>query len=697
MENSMRCSMRWKRNLVVLLAAAFLLFLGSAFAEDDYPAAFRDMEWKAGMDLWGFPVRDDTSFVAWCLNARNGFAFHSNFQLRADGQTADTSPWGSAKDWGYHAQELGYLVDKNPEVGSIYWSGDGESGHVAWVSAVEGDHVFIEQYNFPMLNEWRNGEYSLMDFYLGDVNYANVYFIHFKDMEPGATQEFQVHVFSEDMPYEPQVPFILRAEVFGGVPPFNVKWTIREKTENSHTALYDALSREPDRIQEISYTTDSWMIRDAYSAPAQGGDLVFSLEITDVQGRNYRNEAAVTGTSELQWAIEYRSFVLENGYAAYETVDQNGNEVRFYPEEIAGVQNLSPVAFALYDMDRNGIPELLAYNGKANDAGEIYAFTFRDNQFHFAGTVGFGGCDLFFYDDVTYSGLFCIDGDEAVEHASYFKLENGQILREDLASFNHYPNGETRWSYYPEVTMLTSDHALYNLYEAGKKFWLRLDPVWTIRGKDWFNEFLTDTFALTEEEHTERIAQKEAGNLMMEEVLPPQAAATPEPEETVAKETAKPLVIFSLGDYVDPNPSVVRRRTLNAYSGPGTNYIRGAGGKASVSTNGRIYVYGKENDWVLIQYDVSNNHWRFAYIRQNAFITPENIPPLTFAYRTMKMARDAEMTDDPFFSRAKLKSVRAGKQVVYLATYDVWAYIEYNAARGFVPVDSLVWEENSTR
>lgn len=52
---------------------------------------------------------------------------------------------------------------------------------------------------------------------------------------------------------------------------------------------------------------------------------------------------------------------------------------------------------------------------------------------------------------------------------------------------------------------------------------------------------------------------------------------------------------------------------LPVYSGPGEEYLRGANGKAAVSTNEPLTVYATASDWVLIRYAVSSGE-RFGYI-----------------------------------------------------------------------------------
>ncbi|MBQ7551300.1 MAG: CHAP domain-containing protein [Bacteroidales bacterium] len=82
---------------------------------------------------------------------------------------------GHAKDWGATAQALGYAVNNSPAVGSVAWSNAGYYGHVAWVSAVSGNQVTIEEYNY-------NGNGRFNSRTVASSNFTG--FIHISDPEP---------------------------------------------------------------------------------------------------------------------------------------------------------------------------------------------------------------------------------------------------------------------------------------------------------------------------------------------------------------------------------------------------------------------------------------------------------------------------------------------------------------------------------
>jgi surface antigen len=139
--------------------SADLTFIGGRGGDpgNDYPAKWRDIPMDSVFDLWGEYNRECTSFVAWALATRNNFnvPFHDN-----------------AIGWKGDAQFRGFAVNSTPAVGSVAWSGAGEYGHVAWVSAISGENVIIEEYN-----ENFTGTYDQRS-----VPASSFLYIHFRDI-----------------------------------------------------------------------------------------------------------------------------------------------------------------------------------------------------------------------------------------------------------------------------------------------------------------------------------------------------------------------------------------------------------------------------------------------------------------------------------------------------------------------------------
>ena len=136
-------------------------------AGDDYPANLKNAAIDAIVDPWNFYNRECTSFAAWCLNSRNGVKFTNQY--------LGASRWGNANTWGTVAKSKGVTVNMTPAVGAIAWWTTGKYGHVAWVSAVNGSSVFIEEYNYNV-----RGGYGTRT--IAASNPAG--YIHIKDITP---------------------------------------------------------------------------------------------------------------------------------------------------------------------------------------------------------------------------------------------------------------------------------------------------------------------------------------------------------------------------------------------------------------------------------------------------------------------------------------------------------------------------------
>ncbi len=158
------------------------------------------------------------------------------------------------------------------------------------------------------------------------------------------------------------------------------------------------------------------------------------------------------------WQDACHDFILDGGYRS------SGQNYNF---------DEAP-SFALYDLDGDGVPELLAYNGAGNHAeGSVYAYAFRDGTCVYAGDVrGDIYSDGFYhYDDPRYPGLVLVTGGMGYYHSVYYTLKDGRIVMEDVADYGEDYNVRTGKSV-PYDRRLTDDKALYTLTrsEAGRSY-----------------------------------------------------------------------------------------------------------------------------------------------------------------------------------------------------------------------------------
>ena len=139
------------------------------------------------------------------------------------------------------------------------------------------------------------------------------------------------------------------------------------------------------------------------------------------------------------------------------------------------------------------------------------------------------------------------------------------------------------------------------------------------------------------------------------------------------------------------------------YSGPGENYLRANNGKAAVSTNDWIQVFGKQNGWIMIQYAIGKDHMRFGWINEKALPRNAQVEELRLDAVRVYTVVETAITDDPLFSGSMLAAVPECNYVTWLSTMGDWAYVEWfddeaspKPVRGFLPVNDLVHLEQET-
>ncbi len=133
-------------------------------------------------------------------------------------------------------------------------------------------------------------------------------------------------------------------------------------------------------------------------------------------------------------------------------------------------------------------------------------------------------------------------------------------------------------------------------------------------------------------------------------------------------------------------------KKYDVYQGPGQEYGRAGSGKAVVSTNDWIQVFGEENGWIMIQYDITSDHMRIGWIAADALPGSAKVTLLRFTPILATATRQVTITDDPLFSLSAVGTLPQGTQINWLATMGDWAYIELAGVqmlRGFVPMSAL--------
>lgn len=104
------------------------------------------------------------------------------------------------------------------------------------------------------------------------------------------------------------------------------------------------------------------------------------------------------------------------------------------------------------------------------------------------------------------------------------------------------------------------------------------------------------------------------------------------------------------------------------YMGPGKEFGRAANGKAAVSTNGWVQVFGEYEGWLLIHYAVSAEQYRFGWISADALAQGESAPALPLSFGDWVSNEEAiDLMDDPLNSRTPLMHLPQWTQMEQLA------------------------------
>lgn len=145
-------------------------------------------------------------------------------------------------------------------------------------------------------------------------------------------------------------------------------------------------------------------------------------------------------------------------------------------------------------------------------------------------------------------------------------------------------------------------------------------------------------------------------------------------------------------DFYTPVTLTLRaNEKYDVFAAPGRDSYRSANGKAVMSTNDWVQIFGEEDGWLLVQYDISRDQMRFGYIDASALprnaeaqtLTWYDLPEQTIKYGT-------NVTDDPLVSCGVIHHLSSGDRVRVLSAFGSWYYIETTddsgkLLRGFVP------------
>lgn len=163
-------------------------------------------------------------------------------------------------------------------------------------------------------------------------------------------------------------------------------------------------------------------------------------------------------------------------------------------------------------------------------------------------------------------------------------------------------------------------------------------------------------------------------------------------DKTVYIERDERAAAASLHKLVGREITLPGDQTLPVYSGPGEAYLRGASGKAAVSTNAPLTVYATNFDWVLISYDVSTGE-RFGYISRSHMLADVSIDhELNSGTMSVGLTtREVAVLDNLSDPDAPLCVLPYQTPLEVYATLGEWLYVgsfsdSGFSCRGFIPM-----------
>lgn len=174
--------------------------------------------------------------------------------------------------------------------------------------------------------------------------------------------------------------------------------------------------------------------------PSYSGRLAYIIEFDNGTPQTVQPSSA-------GWQDAYSSFVLNQEYL---DSDQP------YGDELD--QTYDNISYALHDLNRDGTPELLIFNGNEVYAGSVnYLYQYTSGDVKYKGTMpGVNYNPYYYIDSETIPGLFVSGAHTGAFWTDYYFMENGILASEQVISTEGSEDG-------PELAR-TSKDALYNAY-----------------------------------------------------------------------------------------------------------------------------------------------------------------------------------------------------------------------------------------
>ena len=169
----------------------------------------------------------------------------------------------------------------------------------------------------------------------------------------------------------------------------------------------------------------------------------------------------------MDWSEAYKEFILGGGF-------QSSGQEYGYTEYGSSVIKYDYTEFGLYDLDQNGVPELIAYRGASSRVNmRKYVYTFKNDAVQYLGRFGAYETPSCFAPSSAYSGLFDTWMQMGSGDCSYITIENGVYSQSTVYSYKEKidytdPTNPQFAGY--EYTQKTTDNDLFktarDIYDA---------------------------------------------------------------------------------------------------------------------------------------------------------------------------------------------------------------------------------------
>ena len=152
------------------------------------------------------------------------------------------------------------------------------------------------------------------------------------------------------------------------------------------------------------------------------------------------------------WSKAYQTFVQNRRYLSSDQVYYNTATTGWYE-----------IAFALYDMDQNGVPELIVSDGEDSMAGRTnHVYTYSGGNVLYLGEIGFRESVLFYLPGSSFPGLFCRDGNMGSYETEYYFLSGLYLGKEEVLVEQYYSDSDPYTMLQtPILKRITGNQALY--------------------------------------------------------------------------------------------------------------------------------------------------------------------------------------------------------------------------------------------